>query len=607
MSKWNKKFAKVLSAAAAGFLVTVNILAVPIGAFAATATADEVRIRNEATTEEDNVIGSLDQGDEVTILDVVEADDGYTWYYIELENGNKGYVRADFIDASEEELSRFGQGEPEKEEPAEEQQDTGDEDAAEEKDSQAEADSNQPKTEENTEEAASAASAQPSDDKPADYDASKDPNAHFSVKFETESDGSGSWYVYNDDNGSRIRISDMSEGEKEAKAAGGPGLWKPAAIIFGILTLGLAAFALYLIKSIRDGRKSSRRRNLEVAGYSPYEEDDDDEEEEEDEYYFDDDKENGENVIPDSTVEMEEPLDSEPEAAVIDEEIADDFREVVETEEESLPLPQDNGLENEAFEDAEAENEAESADGQLTEADAAQDPQAEKEASFNEPDPDTGSAEEEEDYTEEEYIEDDYIEEDGEFDDEEYDEEESGDEEYDEEESDDEEYDDEEYYEEEDEFEDDDDSEDSPGRKSASGKNKNGFFGFLKKVFGSDSGEDTDEEADFDDEDEEEHVREFDEFKEYPEDIEYLPKEEEDYGDDEYPDESGSLEFDGEKDSGKGRLSMQRVMKNVGYKEEENDFSDRDYDDDDLDDLTDSLVDDDDDMSYSFIGSSRKK
>ena len=143
--------------------------------------------------------------------------------------------------------------------------------------------------------------------------------------------------------------------------------------------------------------------------------------------------------------------------------------------------------------------------------------------------------------------------------------------------------------------------------KSASGKNKNGFFGFLKKVFGSDSGEDTDEEADFDDEDEEEHVREFDEFKEYPEDIEYLPKEEEDYGDDEYPDESGSLEFDGEKDSGKGRLSMQRVMKNVGYKEEENDFSDRDYDDDDLDDLTDSLVDDDDDMSYSFIGSSRKK
>lgn len=52
---------------------------------------------------------------------------------------------------------------------------------------------------------------------------------------------------------------------------------------------------------------------------------------------------------------------------------------------------------------------------------------------------------------------------------------------------------------------------------------------------------------------------------------------------------------------------MQRVMKNVGYKEEENDFSDRDYDDDDLDDLTDSLVDDDDDMSYSFIGSSRKK
>jgi hypothetical protein len=51
---------------------------------------------------------------------------------------------------------------------------------------------------------------------------------------------------------------------------------------------------------------------------------------------------------------------------------------------------------------------------------------------------------------------------------------------------------------------------------------------------------------------------------------------------------------------------MQRVMKNVGYKEEENDFSDSDPVEDD-EDLAESLYDDDDDMSFSFIGTSRKK
>ena len=616
MSKWNKKFAKLLSAAAVSFLVTANAMAVPIGAFAATSTADEVRIRNEATTEGDNVIGSLSEGEEVTILDIVEADDGYTWYYVQLENGNTGYVRADFIDASEEELSQFGQGEPEAGESQEEQQveDAGNEEKSDDgEDAQTEADSDQPKTEENTEAASPAATDQQAADEPADYDATKDPNAHFSVKFETEDDGSGSWYVYNDDNGSRIRISDMSEGEKDSKAAGGPGLWKPAAIIFGLLTLGLAAFALYLIKSIRDGRKSSRRRNLEVAGYSPYEEDDDDSDEEDDEYYFDDDDETEEKVIRDSTVEMDEPEDSLPEAEEPGEEIAEDFREVVETEEEELPLPEEPQEQSADPESVGAEEETELPDEEdfvIVPEPAAQ---AEKTASYNEPEaesgseaePDVNDAAEEDSYIEEDEIEeDDYIEEDDEFDD---DEESDGDDGFEDDGSEDEEeYDDEEYFEEDDDFEDDDDSEDLPAGKSSSGRDKGSFFGFLRKIFGSESREDADEDADFDDE-EEENVREFDEFKEYPEDIEYLPKDEEDFEDDDDLDEDGSMEYDREKDTGRGRLSMQRVMKNVGYKEEENDFSDKDFDDDDLDDLTDSLIDDDDDMSYSFIGNSRKK
>ena len=58
-------------------------------------------------------------------------------------------------------------------------------------------------------------------------------------------------------------------------------------------------------------------------------------------------------------------------------------------------------------------------------------------------------------------------------------------------------------------------------------------------------------------------------------------------------------------DSSRGRLTMQKVMKNVQYNEKDSAFSD----DGDMysDDLSDSLFDDDDDMEYSFISSTRRK
>ncbi|HAB94949.1 MAG TPA: hypothetical protein DCF49_09415, partial [Lachnospiraceae bacterium] len=121
MSKWNKRFVKLLSAVAAGVLVSVSAMVYPIGASAATSIGDEVRIRNAPDTEDDNVIGSLNQGDEVTILGVEQSGDGSTWYYVQLENGNTGYVRADFIEASEEELRQFNE-EAQEAEPAEEEQ-----------------------------------------------------------------------------------------------------------------------------------------------------------------------------------------------------------------------------------------------------------------------------------------------------------------------------------------------------------------------------------------------------------------------------------------------------------------------------------------------------
>ena len=149
-----------------------------------------------------------------------------------------------------------------------------------------------------------------------------------------------------------------------------------------------------------------------------------------------------------------------------------------------------------------------------------------------------------------------------------------------------------------------DDEEESESRASRRSAAKGGFFGFLKKMFGSESeedDEDPDDGGDFDDYDEEPEEHEFDEFKEYPEDIDLLPREEPD--DSDYPEEDDFAEEGMDQDDGeRGRLSMQRVMKNVSYKEEDSDF----YREGDPNDLSDSLFEDDDDMEYSFI-SSRKK
>ena len=159
----------------------------------------------------------------------------------------------------------------------------------------------------------------------------------------------------------------------------------------------------------------------------------------------------------------------------------------------------------------------------------------------------------------------------------------------------------------EDDYDDEEEEEERPSRsarRAESGKENSGFMGFLKKLFGSESGED--EEEDYGD-DEEGPVREFDEFKEYPEDIDLLPREDstDDAGERLY--EEDYYGGDDLRDENRGRLSMQRVMKNVSYKEEEADFSQDGIDDDSYDDLTESLFDDDDDMSFSFISNSRKK
>ena len=568
MGNWSKKFSKVLTAAGISAIIAVSSIALPIEAFAARTVTDNVMIRNEPSTE-GGIIGSLNEGDEVTILDVMQSGDGYPWYYIQLENGATGYVRSDLIEADDSELAAFrdnGQEETQ----AEETEAAEEEEPAEETAGTEEAAPEEPESTPAQEETA------PANTGTEGYDATKDPNANFRAGYEQEADGTVTWYVYNDDNGSKVRISDLQAQEN------------------AILAAALVAFVVFLLKQIRDGRsKTTRGRALDAAAAAR-------DAEEEEEFFFEDDEPEEESIEDEETdaEETEDEItgDNDEDAEAAKDPVSDDDQTVMADSTITREVPAEAEPTEIPTEEIEAAIAATTA--QLEENISKDEAEAAEEAAANEvieEEPEGGAEEEFAEDAEEEaegesgdYEEDDYEEE--EYDDYEEDEDAES-EEFDDE---DEEYEDEDY-------EDEEESESRTARRSAA---KGGFFGFLKKMFGSDSDEDAedpDDGGDFDDYDDESDDHEFDEFKEYPEDIDLLPREEADDSDyledDDYSDEDA-----GQDDGERGRLSMQRVMKNVSYKEEESDF----YREGDPNDLSDSLFEDDDDMEYSFI-SSRKK
>ena len=85
-------------------LIMFVTLCVSCKTLAARVVANDVIIRNGPSSKAE-VIGALQKGDEVKIRGAFESEDGYVWYYIQLENANTGYVRSDLIEASDEELA----------------------------------------------------------------------------------------------------------------------------------------------------------------------------------------------------------------------------------------------------------------------------------------------------------------------------------------------------------------------------------------------------------------------------------------------------------------------------------------------------------------------
>ena len=470
MGNWSKKFSKVLTAAGISAIIAVSSIALPIEAFAARTVTDNVMIRNEPSTE-GGIIGSLNEGDEVTILDVMQSGDGYPWYYIQLENGATGYVRSDLIEADDSELAAFrdnGQEETQ----AEETEAAEEEEPAEETAGTEEAAPEEPESTAAQEETA------PANTGTEGYDATKDPNANFRAGYEQEADGTVTWYVYNDDNGSKVRISDLQAQENAAEAGkGGSGIWKTLAIIFGILAAALVAFVVFLLKQIRDGRsKTTRGRALDAAAAAR-------DAEEEEEFFFEDDEPEEESIEDEETdaEETEDEItgDNDEDAEAAKDPVSDDDQTVMADSTITREVPAEAEPTEIPTEEIEAAIAATTA--QLEENISKDEADAAEEAAANEvieEEPEGGAEEEFAEDAEEEaedesgdYEEDDYEEE--EYDDYEEDEDAES-EEFDDE---DEEYEDEDY-------EDDEESESRTARRSAA---KGGFFGFLKKMFGSDS------------------------------------------------------------------------------------------------------------------------
>ena len=235
MSKWSRKVKRVLSAVGISVLIAAGAAAFSMNALAATIIADSVMIRDDASTDA-GIIGSLNEGDEVTIVDQVTDGEGYIWYYVQLDNGNYGYVRSDLVDASENE-KQIGRDE-EANAPEAEQEETQEEASDQ---TQTEENAEQANTQQQEADRAAAADTSEQTDaavseteqKDGTFDALTDEKSNLSVRFDKEPDGTGRWYVYNNDNNTRYRIVE----EGEAAAAGGPGMWRPAAIIFGLLAL----------------------------------------------------------------------------------------------------------------------------------------------------------------------------------------------------------------------------------------------------------------------------------------------------------------------------------------------------------------------------------
>ena len=322
----------------AAALLAALILVMPVAA--ATITGDDVMIRNSPEDKgQENIIGVLNSGDSVTVIESAKDSTGTEWYLIELPNKNRGYVRAQWVgdagtvpESSRQEEPK--QEEPKQEEPKQEEPqqaavedagtDQGEDNAgsvedvipeepveADDKDKADDSGKEKDAADKEKESGKASDSQESPDVSDGDsYNPFTDPEAHYSMHFYTENDGTGEWYIYNYDTDSRIRIGDLEElnnartaAEKNASSAK---IWRTIACILLILLI-VVLVLLYMI--IRRNSPAPRRRSAGSSRRRSSLRDDDDEE---DEFDFSDDDDDTDTEPDESSEDENEQDDEEP-------------------------------------------------------------------------------------------------------------------------------------------------------------------------------------------------------------------------------------------------------------------------------------------------------
>ena len=332
-------------------LLAALVLAMPVAA--ATITTDDVVIRNSPEDKgQENSIGSLNTGDTVTVLDSATDSTGIQWYLVELPNKNRGYVKAQWVsedgtvpeNPQQEEQTQQEETQQEDAQQQEAQQETvedsGTEQVGETPDAIDDFTPDELKESDREEKADDAEKEESADGKEKDgekasdsqespdltggdsYNPFTDPEAHYSMHFYTENDGTGEWYIYNYDTDSRIRIGDLEElntartaAEKNASSAK---IWRTIACILLILLIVVLVLLYMIIK--RNSPAPRRRSGVSSRRRSTVDDDDDDFDEFDysDEDDDDTESEDDESSEDDSETDEEEEPAEEKEPAQVD-------------------------------------------------------------------------------------------------------------------------------------------------------------------------------------------------------------------------------------------------------------------------------------------------
>lgn len=98
-------FRRIRTMAAASAMAVALTFAAPVTAFTAlaatgTVTGSSINVRSEASTN-GSIVGTVNTGDTVTVGETTTDSDGATWYQVTLSNGTTGYVRGDYITVSD--------------------------------------------------------------------------------------------------------------------------------------------------------------------------------------------------------------------------------------------------------------------------------------------------------------------------------------------------------------------------------------------------------------------------------------------------------------------------------------------------------------------------